>query len=86
MQPGGVSCGVCTLAAIQCIVDGKMDARRNHKFAEAKLLRDRAKWACELLLHPAPTSDGSSFSAAGGRSAGAMTKFDDAEADDAKPL
>ena len=85
-QPGDVRCGVCVLAEIQRIVDGKMDSRRDRKFTEVKLLPCRAKWTCELLLNPAPTSGENPFAVARRRAAGAVTEFDAADLDDARPL
>ena len=58
MQSDGISCGVCVLVEIQRVAGEDMISQRAQKFAEAKLLRCKAKWACELLLNSAPPSQG----------------------------
>ena len=56
IQPDNNSCGICVLIDIQRIADGNIDSRGDPCSDATELLRYRAKWVCEILTHPAPTS------------------------------
>jgi hypothetical protein len=59
-QPDGVSCGVCSLMAMEILIsqgadafDAFVEAHRGGGFWTAiEIRRARARWACELLVPP----------------------------------
>ena len=84
-QPDNSSCGVCVLIEIQRITDGNIDSQRDPCSDAAELLRYLAKWTCEILTNPAPTSSRGTGAAVRGRAAKTTAGICDVEMDEAQP-
>jgi hypothetical protein len=56
-QPDGVSCGICILAMVELIGEGRFNEEPKDKFTSHEISCYRARWACLLLHSPELNGD-----------------------------
>ena len=56
-QPDGVSCGICILAMVELIGEGRFNEEPKDEFSSHEISCYRARWACLLLHSPELNGD-----------------------------